>query len=238
MKQAIMNRIGSKLMFTARLLLVVAVVAGGTVYAFTQPGSTPPNGNVPAPVNVGDTDQSKAGAFAATALAGLWVQGTSGFCIGPNADNPTADCITEWPAGDGGGGGGGNGDPFTTTCTINSLLIHGADDSRAQWGVPHTTVGYTRGADLGNLCMARLTQAERDAGWMVASFDNCPGVQGRDCAGVSYCQYIQLQCGDGITFEQGEFNRRSYSVSGSGGTPPGSTTPGSGTRDDSPYLER
>lgn len=238
MKQNSMNGIGSKLMIAARLLLVVAVVAGGAVYAFTQPGSTPPNGNVPAPVNVGATSQSKAGAFAATALAGLWVQGTSGFCIGPNAQNPTADCITEWPSG---GGGEGGGDPFSTTCTINSMLIHGTDNSSAQWGVPHSQTGYVASSSLGAYCMGRLTQAEKDAGWMVASFDNCPGIQGKDCAGVSYCQYIQLQCGEGITFQQGTFTRRSYAAggggSGSGTTPPGTETPGPGTRTDSPILE-
>lgn len=228
-----MNGIGSKLMIAARLLLVVAVVAGGVAYAFTQPSSAPPNGNVPAPVNVGSDTQSKAGNFAANALAGLWVQGTDGFCIGPNAQNPSADCITEWPS-----GGEGGGDPFSTTCTINSMLIHGADSSSAQWGVPHREVGYTPSSSLGSYCMGRLTQAEKDAGWMVASFDNCPGVQGSDCAGVSYCQYIQLQCGEGITFQQGTFTRRAYNAGGSSGSnPPGSQTPGPGTRTTNPALE-
>lgn len=49
--------------------LVAAVfLANFIVLAWTEPGSTPPSGNVPAPVNVGSTAQTKTGALTVTAL--------------------------------------------------------------------------------------------------------------------------------------------------------------------------
>jgi len=224
-------------MTIAKGSLLALLLIGGFAFAadFTQPTQSPPNGNVEAPVNVGATAQSKAGNFAAVALAGTNILASNKvisqnkFCFrdGSNTD----DCITAWPS------GGGGGEDFSTTCQINSMIIHGTDNSQAQWGVPHSKVGYVPSAELGSLCANRLTQAEKDAGWMNVSFDNCPGVQGQDCAGVSYCQYVQLSCANGITVGQGTSTKRSYTAGGSGNaTPPGTSTPGPGSRNPNDAL--
>ena len=100
------KRIGKEAALFARIAIVSLVVIGGVVYAqttFVQPSQNPPGGNVAAPVHVGGTAQAKAGSFAANALAGQWVQGTTGFCIGPNSSTGSdANCITNWPSGGGG----------------------------------------------------------------------------------------------------------------------------------------
>lgn len=87
-----------------RAFIIALLVIGGVAYAqtFVQPSQNPPGGNVPAPVNIGNVAQAKSGNFAAAALAGLWVQGTEGFCIGPNdATGGQRDCISAWPSGGG-----------------------------------------------------------------------------------------------------------------------------------------
>ena len=221
--KSVLHTIAKEVVTIAKVALIAALFIGGSVFAasFAQPTQSPPNGNVEVPINASATDQAKAGNFAAGALYGAWVQGGSGLCIG-------SDCRTAWP----------DGGDFSTTCSINSMIIHGTDNTRAQWGVPHSKTGYVPSAELGSLCANRLTQAEKDAGWMNVSFDNCPGVQGQDCSGVSYCQYVQLQCENGITVGQGTSTRRSYTAGGSGNTtPPGTDTPGPGTRDPNPALE-
>ena len=67
--------------------------------AWTEPTDSAPRGNVEAPINTSNTNQSKNGIFGAT---GLWssgsisatgsVKGESGLCIGN-------DCRTAWPSG-------------------------------------------------------------------------------------------------------------------------------------------
>lgn len=42
-------------------IIVSLLLAGFVVYAWTEPGSAPPAGNVDAPVNVGATPQTKSG---------------------------------------------------------------------------------------------------------------------------------------------------------------------------------
>ena len=66
------------------LLLVVSVAGAAN---FAEPASTPPTGNTNVPLNVGLTDQTKAGDFWAASV------GTNdGYCLG-------ASCISAWPAG-------------------------------------------------------------------------------------------------------------------------------------------
>lgn len=43
------------------VVLVLLGIAYWVVYAFTEPASSPPGGNVPAPINIGPASQSKAG---------------------------------------------------------------------------------------------------------------------------------------------------------------------------------
>jgi len=231
------NIIAKEFVTIAKGSLLALLLIGGFAFAadFTQPSQSPPGGNVDAPVNVGATAQSKAGSFAAIGLAGINVLASNKvisqdrFCF---REGTTDDCITAWPDGNGGG------DDFSTTCQINSMIIHGTDDSRAQWGVPHAQTGYVNSSDLGSLCDSRLTAAERTAGWMNVSFDNCPGVQGQDCSGVSYCQYIQLQCQNGITVGQGTTSKQAWNASGRSGAPnPGGEVPGGNTRTTNPFAQ-
>ena len=42
-------------------IIVCSIICGYFVYAWTEPGSTPPGGNVPTPLNVGSTAQTKTG---------------------------------------------------------------------------------------------------------------------------------------------------------------------------------
>lgn len=224
--KSILHTIGKEMATFGKAAVIASLFIGVSVFAagFSQPTQSPPNGNVEPPINSSSTAQAKAGNFAAAALYGAWVQGGSGLCIG-------SDCRTSWPE-----GGSGESD-FSTTCQINTMIIHGTDNSRAQWGVPHPETGYVNSSSLGSLCANRLTQAEKDAGWMNVSFDNCPGVQGRDCSGVSYCQYVQLSCANGITVGQGTSTKRSYTAGGSGATPPGTSVPGPGTRNPNAVLD-
>lgn len=67
---------------------IAVFVVGGVAFAqtsFTQPATTPPGGNVAAPVNVGAAFQQKVGQLWAKSM------GTDdGYCIGNS-------CITAWP---------------------------------------------------------------------------------------------------------------------------------------------
>lgn len=100
MKQ-LLHALAKEMSLLGRAVIIAGLVVGGVAYAntFVQPSQNPPGGNVPAPVHIGNTAQAKSGNFAAAALAGLWVQGTEGFCIGPNdATGGQRDCISSWPS--------------------------------------------------------------------------------------------------------------------------------------------
>ena len=96
-------------------LLAAILFALNFVFAFTEPSSSPPLGNVPAPLNVGSSGQSKSGGLILNtggASYGLivdqgsvgigtqsptqkldvigYVRGATGLCIG-------SDCRTGWP---------------------------------------------------------------------------------------------------------------------------------------------
>jgi len=62
-------------------LVVVAVTFAQT---WNSAPSSPPSNNAPAPINVSNTSQSKAGNFTANVI------GANGFCLG-------SSCITAWP---------------------------------------------------------------------------------------------------------------------------------------------
>jgi hypothetical protein len=47
-------------------ILILSFVVGYLVFAWTEPASPPPDGNVDTPINVGTTPQAKAGRISAT----------------------------------------------------------------------------------------------------------------------------------------------------------------------------
>gem|GEM_PF-1455739 len=171
-------------------LLAAVFIFVGIAYAinFTHPGSSPTGGNVAKPINVGSASQVKEGGLTLDELVATGkITGENQICIGN-------DCKSAWP--------GGNASQFSTACQIHTLTIAADDD---QPGVPHNNTRITRDG-LAQNCNSHLTQEEKDLGFMMVSFDNCPGVSGRDCSGASYCKYIRFECDAGITFRQGSFS--------------------------------
>ncbi len=157
----------------------VGVVSG----SFTEPGSNPPSGNIPAPINASGADQTKSGNLWVDNVIADSLKALSELCIG-------TECRTAWSV---------PGQDFSTTCTVNRKIV--ANPSSP--GIPHASRGSTDLWQLAQECRWRISSAERDAGWMLVGFDNCPSVASRDCAGASYCQYIQLSCESGITTSRG-----------------------------------
>ena len=78
-----------------KILALATILAFGMtyVYAWTAAPSSPPNGNVSAPLNVGATAQTKSGSLTASQFT------APTYCIGTS-------CISAWPAAGGGGTGG------------------------------------------------------------------------------------------------------------------------------------
>ena len=93
---------------TIKSLIIALILVGGIsyVFAWTGPSTTPPNGNVSAPINVSSTSQSKNGALSLGTSnppttgysldvtgAGVFSAGVASnqFCLGTN-------CITSWPS--------------------------------------------------------------------------------------------------------------------------------------------
>jgi len=59
------NKISQKIRFfyTLPVIIISALIVVAIIYAWTEPNQPPPEGNVPAPINVGTTTQYKAGAL-------------------------------------------------------------------------------------------------------------------------------------------------------------------------------
>lgn len=203
--KSLLTTIKKEILTIAKGSLVVLVLLGGAAAAatFTQPSQSPPGGNVEVPINASATAQAKAGNFAANALYGKWVQGGTGLCI-------KDDCRTAWP--EGGGGGTDLG-----SCKIDTKIVYASDGGTT--GFAHGTTGSTPGNTLGNRCYSYLTNEEAQQNWTLISFDNCPGVQGNDCAGTGYCAFVRLSCDGGVTVRRGDTTRNVQPAgsSGSGG---------------------
>jgi hypothetical protein len=56
-----MSEKNQKFILSAIAVLVMSLLAGYLIFAWTEPSQNPPGGNVPAPINVGSTDQVKSG---------------------------------------------------------------------------------------------------------------------------------------------------------------------------------
>lgn len=181
------NILTIKVFFSTALPLVlffgfVGVVAGN----FTDPASNPPSGNISAPINTSAVAQTKTGNLWADNIIAEKLTALSELCIG-------GDCRSTW---------GSGGDSFSTTCTVNRRIVASPRDT---YGVPHGPTGASAIWELSKNCKNQISAADKAAGWMLVGFDNCPSVSSRDCAGASYCQFIQLQCDAGITTEGGSF---------------------------------
>ena len=151
---------------------------------FVEPTSNPPQGNVAAPITTSSQAQTKSGNLWVDNLISRKLTALSELCIGN-------ECRTAWSVG---------GDEFSTVCTVNRRIVANFDSS----GIPHTSRVSTPLSELGRSCPSRISNSERDT-WMLVGFDNCPSVKSRDCAGPGYCQYIQIQCDNGITTRTGRF---------------------------------
>jgi len=202
--KALLKSVVTEVSLVAKVALIAVLIMGGAAFAanFTDPTQSPPNGNVEAPINVGSTAQAKAGNFGANAIAGQWVQGVTGLCIG-------SDCRSAWP--EGGGGGGTD----LGTCTLDTKIVHSQSEGTVRFTDNHT--GSTPGAELGSFCYNYLTTEETNENWTLIGFDNCPGVQGKDCAGTAYCSFIRLSCSDGVEVQKGETTRQVQPVITGGG---------------------
>jgi len=202
--KALLKSVVTEVSLIAKVALIAVLIMGGAAFAanFTDPTQSPPNGNVEAPINVGSTAQAKAGNFGANAIAGQWVQGVTGLCIG-------SDCRSAWP--EGGDGGGTD----LSTCDIDTKIIYASNGGTTKFA--HNYTGSTPGPELGNQCYNYLTTAEANENWTLIGFDNCPGVQGKDCAGTGYCSFIRLSCSDGVEVQKGETTRQVQPSSGGSG---------------------
>lgn len=171
-------------------ILPLILFFGFAVYGFgyAEPTQDPTVLNVAAPVNTSVIEQKKTGNFWANNIIAERLLALSELCVG-------GDCRNEWPA---------DGTDFSTSCKVNHKLIY---DYRGSFGLPHGPTGSVENYELARLCESRIAPLDLKAGWMFISFDNCPGVQSRDCAGASYCHFIQLQCDAGVKMEQGRFFR-------------------------------
>ncbi len=177
----------AKVFFTTALPMIlffgfVGVVSG----SFTEPGSNPPNGNVSAPLNTSAIAQTKSGNLWADNIIAEKLTALSELCLG-------SDCRSTW---------GSQGSDFSTTCTVNRRIVASPQDSP---GIPHYQNGTVQVGQMAAKCDQQISTADRAAGWMLISFDNCPSVSSRDCAGASYCYFIQLQCDAGITTQAGRY---------------------------------
>tara|TARA_B100000508_G_scaffold60333_1_gene47178 strand:- start:215225 stop:215914 length:690 start_codon:yes stop_codon:yes gene_type:complete len=169
-------------------LVFLGLFVGIVAYAanFTHPGAGPTNSNPAAPLHIGSTNQVKEAGLSVRNLFGQSrVTGQNEVCIG-------SDCRSAWPSGS---------SEFSTSCQVHTLTIADVD---GQPGAAHENTRITQ-ERLAENCDGQLTQEEKDLGFMMVSFDNCPGVSGRDCSGASYCKYIRFECDAGITFEEGSF---------------------------------
>ena len=142
---------------TLKSLIVAFSFVGGLsyVFAWTGPSTIPPNGNVSAPVNVGDVGQTKTGYFGASEL----LAGTNTaevFCIGTN-------CINSWSNVGGGVPSGAvmafnlNSCPagWAEFASANGRQIIGLGTSGVAEGGSHY-LGESAGSEVHNLTVEEL----------------------------------------------------------------------------------
>jgi len=106
-------------LFVSLVSLTVALLASSAIAAWSGPSSSPPNENVPAPVNVGSGDQIKDGGLGVGALS-VYGSGYIQNSLGIGVESPTSplhvsgaaradmfclgsSCIDSWASAGGGG---------------------------------------------------------------------------------------------------------------------------------------
>ena len=100
----IFENIKIKVLLKSAFLVAILGLSLVAIAVWTAPSGTPPNNNVPPPVNVGGTVQSKSGGFWAGAIGSTGIGSFGGnvsaakFCL----PSP-AGCISTWPTGGPGG---------------------------------------------------------------------------------------------------------------------------------------
>lgn len=119
------QKIFSKVVFYLPQILALLFIVGFAVYAWTEPTSAPPGGNVATPLNVGPTGQSKAGGLILNtggAVDALIID-RGNVCIG-------GVCRPDWPSTDAGvvqvGGG-------TCDSGYSPVIYHYASRTCSDW---------------------------------------------------------------------------------------------------------
>ena len=132
---------------TLKSLIIALILVGGIsyVFAWSGPSTTPPNGNVDAPINVGSSGQTKSSYFAATQLLSSIDITSPRYCIG-------TDCITSW-ASVGGGTPSGAVMAFDMDTCPSGWTAYAAANGRQIIGVGNSgtagSVNHTRGSTGG-----------------------------------------------------------------------------------------
>ncbi len=202
-KQINMSKNLTEIKTGAGMLIAGMLLLAGTAMAasFAMPTANFPGNNAELPLQTSTVDQVKVGDLSAGNVSGYNVKGSSQVCIG-------SDCRSSWPS--------PSGSTLSTTCRWEYLILEGN---------PHVTQANVKPEEVGRGC-DNVLGSRASEGWINVAHDKCPGVQGRDCAGVNYCQYLKLTCDAGLTFSAGEDTLRDTGGNSSGGSS------GNGSNDD------
>lgn len=117
-------------------VFAVSLTISYAIAAWTEPGGTPPDNNVAAPVNISDATQVKSGNLDIMGTVGIgttaptqkldvegYVKGRTGLCIGDQCCQNWTECVN---LGGGGGGGGGGCQSNGESCYFDSECCSGA----------------------------------------------------------------------------------------------------------------
>lgn len=177
-----------------KILIPTVLLFGFAMYGFSAPTEDPIIDDIPVPINASGVAQEKLGSLWIDNVIAGTLDAVSTLCIG-------SDCRNTWASGEG---------DFSTTCRINTMLVTSTQSSTDGHGVPHQSNAYNDFWKLARGCLGdgittqgAISPEHIEDGWMFVSFDNCPGVASSDCAGASYCQYIQLECDAGVERTRG-----------------------------------
>ena len=190
---------------------LVLLLIGNYVFGWTTPTATPPSSNLPAPINVGSTEQTKTGNLIVEGVLRLGQfttenapSGTEGALYYDTTENATKlYSNSEW--GDLGGGGAEPGQlPTYTTAERDALsptaglMIYNTDYDQVQTYTQTAWSGITGNKDLGIECASAMDCASGfcvDSVCCDTSLDNCTGCRRCNVAGsMGVCIDDGLEC--------------------------------------------